>query len=96
MIPAGKAPQHHPSLYKTVLIVDDDDTVASFFHTLLKEEGFATIVVHSGQEAINKLKINTPQKIDLVVLDLMMPAPGGYEVLKKCRTGTTKMSPCLW
>ena len=68
---------------RTILVVDDDETVSTFFEMLLTREGFKTVVVNSGQSALDKLKAKLFRKIDLVILDLMMPAPGGYEVLKE-------------
>lgn len=68
---------------KTILVVDDDETVCGFFEMFLSREGFKVAVVMSGKAALDKLKARIYQKIDLVILDLMMPAPGGYEVLKE-------------
>ena len=68
---------------KTILIVDDDETITTFFEMLLSREGFKVIPVNSGKSALEKLKAKIYRKVDLVLLDLMMPAPGGYEVLKE-------------
>ena len=67
---------------KTILMVEDDETVTTFFEVLLSREGFKPVVANSGESALDKLKAKIYRKIDLVLLDLMMPAPGGYEVLK--------------
>ena len=67
---------------KTILVVDDDETVATFFEMLLIKEGFQVAVSQSGQAALTRLK-KGGRAFDLIVLDLMMPAPGGYEVLKE-------------
>ena len=95
MIAAAKPGQPHQPAFrkKMILIVDDDETVASFFNMLLKEDGYHTMVVHSGQDALTKLKAKAPQKIDLLILDLMMPAPGGYEILKRLQDGDHQEVP---
>ena len=71
---------------KTILIVDDDETVSAYFEMLLSREGFKLAVANSGKAALEKLKSKAYGKIDLVFLDLMMPAPGGYEVLKELQS----------
>ena len=68
---------------KTIMIVDDDKSICTFLEVLLMREGFRTIVCEGGSSALQKLKSKAYRKIDLVLLDLMMPAPGGYEVLKE-------------
>ncbi len=78
---------------KTALIADDDETVASFFEALLNSAGFSSIVVHTGKDALEKLKLGTRRKIDLLVLDMMMPTPGGYEVLKQLQSGGYQSVP---
>ena len=68
---------------KTILIVDDDESICAFFEVMLMREGFRVIVCLGGSSALDQLKGKAYRKIDLVLLDLMMPAPGGYEVLKE-------------
>ncbi len=97
MILASKVPQPIPpssnTSGKTVLVVDDDESVASFFQMLVGSVGVGVITVHSGEEALLKLKESSPRKIDLVVLDLMMPPPGGYEIIKKMQDGDHQNAP---
>jgi len=46
----------------------------------LKSKGYDIVVAHSGEEALRKTKEERP---DLILLDVMMPPPNGYQV---CRT----------
>ena len=64
----------------TVLIVDDEETILEFFSILLRREGFNVVTAANGKIALSKLK---GYQISLVILDLMMPGPSGYEVLKE-------------
>ena len=67
---------------KTILIADDDETIQDFFEMALGREGFQVLSVDSGKAALDYLKGNANRKVDLLILDLMMPGTGGYDVLK--------------
>jgi len=67
---------------KTILIVDDDVDNQCIFKVLLSEEGFKVLTASSGNTALNMLKEGVCEKIDLVLLDLLMPGRGGYDVIK--------------
>src|SRR5258708_3233928 len=63
----------------TVLVVDDDDEAREVVQGLLECEGFATIGVGNGAEALAVLEqSSTPS---LIVLDLVMPGMSGWELL---------------
>jgi len=68
---------------KRVLVIDDDKQTCAFFKTLLASEGFQVMMAYSGQNALTALKSENMRKFDLILLDLMMPGYGGYEVLKE-------------
>jgi PAS domain S-box-containing protein len=61
----------------TILIVDDDLTVSKLFEVFLEMEGCRSIIANSGK---NALEIVSLQKIDLILLDVMMPDMDGFEV----------------
>ncbi|MEL6546864.1 MAG: response regulator, partial [Myxococcota bacterium] len=73
----------HTAVQGTVLVVDDEASVADVCRLLLERMGLDVIVVSTGQEAI---EITATQSFELVVLDLTMPHIGGIEVLKAIRT----------
>ena len=65
-----------------ILIVDDEaDMRTVLFHTL-RGAGHQVVEAHSGDEALRKIKRT---RFDLVLLDIMMPAMSGYQVLEKIR-----------
>jgi len=67
---------------KTVLIVDDELGIVEVLEFILGDAGFTVISALNGEEALARLKQDTP---DVVILDLMMPIMGGAEVLKAMR-----------
>lgn len=66
----------------TILIVDDEENIASFLRLELEHEGFATKTAYNGREA---LQLFNEQPFDLVLLDVMLPELNGIEVLKTIR-----------
>ena len=68
---------------KTILVIDDDRPTCLYFKTLLEFDGLHVETAFGGEEALNLLKSEAHQQFDLVILDLMMPGYGGYEVLKE-------------
>lgn len=64
-----------------VLIVDDDVELTELLREFLEPEGFAVETLHDG---VSCLRVNLETK-DLVVLDVMLPAVSGFEVLKQLR-----------
>jgi CheY-like chemotaxis protein len=71
---------------KTVLIVDDELGIVEVLEFILGDAGFRVISALNGEDALARLKQDTP---DLIVLDLMMPIMGGAEVLKAMRRDRT-------
>ena len=63
----------------TVMIVDDDDDIRDALREMLECEGFATIDVRNGKEAIAVLERSSP--VSLIIIDLVMPVMGGWELL---------------
>ncbi|OMF28654.1 hypothetical protein BK133_18545 [Paenibacillus sp. FSL H8-0548] len=67
----------------TVLIVDDQFVNLKILLDVLQTLDYHVIAVKSGYEALEQ--VDTPGKIDLVILDLMMPGMSGYEVCQEIR-----------
>ena len=63
----------------TVLVVDDDYDVREVVRGLLECEGFSTIGVSNGAEALAVLERSS--RPSLIVLDLVMPVMSGWELL---------------
>ncbi len=63
---------------KKILLVEDDDSLASVYVTRLEAEGFVIKRVPNGEDA---LAAAIEFKPDLVLLDVMMPKVSGFDVL---------------
>lgn len=68
---------------KTILVVDDFATVRLYHANLLKRLGHAPEVAGDGEEALEVLR---RQRIDLVLLDMLMPRMDGSEFLRRARS----------
>jgi CheY-like chemotaxis protein/signal transduction histidine kinase/HAMP domain-containing protein len=77
---------HLPELIlknKKAMIVDDDVRNVYSLASLLELQGMNTVVAYDGQEALDKLQ--TEKGVDLVLMDIMMPAMDGIEAIKRIR-----------
>jgi two-component system, cell cycle response regulator DivK len=68
---------------KRILIVEDQPTSRELLRTILENQGH---VVHETQNGIEALQALHEQRPDLVLMDLQIPAPDGYAVLKEIRS----------
>ncbi len=68
----------------TILIVDDELRMRKLIKDFLVKEGSLTIEAKDGEEAIELFQKNK-KKIDLVLLDVMMPKIDGWTVLREIR-----------
>lgn len=65
-----------------ILIVDDNKQITSVLSDYAKKEGYEVIIAYDGEEALRKFNNN---KIDIVLLDVMMPKVNGYDVCREIR-----------
>lgn len=63
---------------KVILLAEDDRFLAKTLVNELTRDGLEVVHVHNGDQALGAMK---GRKIDLVVLDLMMPQKNGFEFL---------------
>ncbi len=68
----------------TVLLVDDEEVVLEVGTKLLEKLGYAVLDAESGRKALELYKENS-DKIDIVVLDMVMPDVGGGEAYDKMK-----------
>ena len=68
---------------KTVLIVDDEESLRALATALIAKRGHRTLTASNGHEALEVLRNGA---VDLVVLDVVMPGMGGLETLAEMRT----------
>ncbi|HMK34750.1 MAG TPA: PAS domain S-box protein [Desulfomonilaceae bacterium] len=67
---------------ETVLLVDDEDPVRELGERILTKNGYDVLTATNGVEAL-ELYLAQREKIDLIILDLIMPAMGGKDCLKE-------------
>jgi CheY-like chemotaxis protein len=65
---------------KVVLMVDDDESLLDLMEHVVKKEGFRTDRAADGPEALRKASALDP---DVIILDMMLPGLGGYEVMRQ-------------
>ena len=61
---------------KKILIIDDEADVRTYLATLLKKNGYDTVIADNGQTGLEMARQERP---DLVLLDLMMPNQSGTD-----------------
>jgi two-component system chemotaxis response regulator CheY len=67
---------------KTVLVVDDFASVRFYHVNLLRQAGYNSIDARDGFQAMEKLR---QQRIDLILLDMIMPKMSGEEFIRRIR-----------
>ncbi len=74
----------------TILIVDDDRNICELVRLYLVKEGYDTVCVHTGKQAVKAVEDYDPSAI---ILDIMLPGIDGIEVLKQIRK--SKKTPVI-
>ncbi|MEX2032153.1 MAG: response regulator transcription factor [Dehalococcoidia bacterium] len=65
-----------------ILVADDEPNIIKLLRMYLREEGYEVSSARDGREALQRFRADKP---DLVLLDLMMPEMGGFEVCTEIR-----------
>ena len=68
----------------TVLIVDDESRMRKLIKDFLMQKGYSILEASDGEEALNVFEENQ-NKINLILLDVMMPKLDGWSVLRQIR-----------
>ncbi len=66
----------------TILLVDDEDAVQKLLTYPLERDGYRVVPARDGEEALERFG---QERVDLVVLDIMLPKLDGLEVCKRLR-----------
>ncbi len=75
--------QDAPSDSRTVLIVEDDPSIALGLRINLEAEGYRVLSADDGEKGLAAARGEAP---DLVILDVMLPGLNGFEVLRTLRS----------
>ena len=76
---------------KKILVVDDSPTERAFLEGLLVKSGYTVVIAHSGEEGVEKAKVELP---DLILMDVVMPGLNGFQATRAITRGdTTKHIP---
>ncbi len=67
---------------ESILIVDDEKEIADLVEVYLKNEGYQIYKYYSGAEALNCIQTH---KLDLAILDVMLPDIDGFRICQKIR-----------
>ncbi|APG25250.1 MAG: sigma-54 dependent transcriptional regulator [Syntrophotalea acetylenica] len=67
---------------KTILVVDDEQSIRESLDGILQDEGFRTLFSETGEGALTLLTEETP---DLILLDIWLPGIDGLETLRRIR-----------
>lgn len=71
--------------YNRILIADDDKSMCQVLQVLLQSQGYEVFLAHDGYEL---LRMAQEHPLDLILVDLMMPAMDGYEAIRQIRNDT--------
>ena len=65
-----------------ILVVDDEKEIADVIELYLKNDQYNVLKFYTGQEALDCI---ASTKIDLAILDIMLPDVDGFQILKQIR-----------
>ncbi|MDO5426147.1 MAG: response regulator transcription factor [Eubacteriales bacterium] len=72
------------SIKKQIFVVEDDEKLRRTLEAFLTASGYGVLTASDGEEALN-LYFSNNQRIDLILLDGMLPKIDGFDVLKRIR-----------
>lgn len=67
---------------KTILVADDEKEIVELLTLYLEKDGYEVVEAYDGLIALEKLK---KKKVDMAIIDIMMPNMDGYTLLKRIR-----------
>ena len=68
---------------KTVLIVDDSESICTVLGHVLKTHGYETLSAYDGEEGVRMAREHLP---DVILLDIMMPVLDGWGAIKELKS----------
>ena len=70
------------SMGKKILIAEDEEILSTLLEKKLIEEGYQIFVAENGEKT---MEILNKEKVDLLLLDIVMPKKSGFEVMKEMK-----------
>jgi CheY-like chemotaxis protein len=67
---------------KKIMVVDNEPDIVDLTRTVLEIGGYSVVPVYSGEECLRELQ---REKVDLVLLDIMMPGMSGWDVFNRIK-----------
>ena len=65
---------------KKIMVVDNEPDIVDLTRTVLELGGYQVVTAYSGEECLRQLE---KEKVDLVLLDIMMPGMSGWDVFNR-------------
>lgn len=69
-------------MVKTIMIADDEPDIRESVKTILERKGYVVVTAVNGDDCLKKLP---KQKVDLILLDIMMPGTPVREIIPKIK-----------
>jgi len=73
---------------KKIMVVDNEPDIVDLTRTVLELGGYNVITANSGEECLRLLE---KEKVDLVLLDIMMPGMSGWDVFNRINNKKTNI-----
>jgi len=73
---------------KKIMVVDNEPDIVDLTRTVLELGGYNVVAAHSGEECLRLLE---KEKVDLVLLDIMMPGMSGWDVFNRINKKSPKI-----
>lgn len=73
---------------KKILVVDNEPDIVDLTRTVIELGGYQVITAYSGEECMRLLE---KEKVDLVLLDIMMPGMSGWDVFNRIKKKSTQI-----
>lgn len=73
-----------------ILLVDDEEVIRVTCSHMLEDMGYTVFLASNGREAVDLIQ-KGEQKIDVTIMDMIMPVMGGYEAIKTIRSFDSEM-----
>ena len=75
-------------LNQLYLVVDNEPDIVDLTRTVLELGGYQVVTAYSGEECLRRLE---KEKVDLVLLDIMMPGMSGWDVFNRINKKSTQV-----